>query len=158
MRLDDRVQPIRRFSDQQYRDALESWSWLDLSGKAPRFTSPFGDIFFEAADGWWFLDTMEGTLQRRWGTGEEVEAALNTQEGQDQLLLLGLARSAEALGVSLLGDQVYDLLPPPALGGSFDPAHVVATDFVVAVHMAGQLHEQVRSLPPGTPISGVTIE
>jgi hypothetical protein len=158
VRLDDRVQPIRRFSDEQYRAALESWAWLDLAGKAPRFASPFGDIFFEATDGWWFLDTMEGTLQRRWATGQEVQAALNTQEGQDQFLLLGLAQGAEALGVVPRGDEVYDLTPAPILGGAFDPAHVGVTDFVVAVSIAGQLHDRVRKLPPGTLISGITIE
>lgn len=31
-------------------------------------------------------------------------------------------------------------------------------DFVVGVNIAGQLHDQVRGLPPGTAISGVTID
>ncbi|MCM0673191.1 hypothetical protein NCC78_00370 [Micromonospora phytophila] len=41
----------KQFSEQQYARALESWTWLDLDGKAPRFTSLFGDVFLESADG-----------------------------------------------------------------------------------------------------------
>ncbi|WP_433650977.1 hypothetical protein ACQP2C_32125 [Micromonospora zamorensis] len=41
----------KQFSEQQYARALESWAWLDLAGKAPRFTSLFGDVFLESADG-----------------------------------------------------------------------------------------------------------
>jgi hypothetical protein len=158
VRLDWLVQLVKRFSVEQYRDALESWSWLDLAGKTPRFTSLFGDVFFESDDGWWFLDTMDGTLQRRWFTGVELQAALNTPEGQDQFLLVGLAQGAESLGVTLAENEVYDLTPPPFLGGEFDPAHVAARDFVVAVNLAGQLLNQVRNLPPGTPISDITID
>jgi hypothetical protein len=31
-------------------------------------------------------------------------------------------------------------------------------DFVVGLNIAGQIHEQVRDLPAGTPIAGVTID
>lgn len=34
----------KQFSEPQYARALESWTWLDLDGKAPRFTSLFGDV------------------------------------------------------------------------------------------------------------------
>jgi hypothetical protein len=49
-------------------------------------------------------------------------------------------------------EQVYDFTPPPVLAGGFDVANVTAMDFVVSLHIAGQLHEQVRDIPPGTAI------
>ncbi len=151
------MDPIKRFTVEQYEQALESWSWLDLQGKTPRFTSLFGDLFLEAADGWWFLDTMDGGLSKVWHNETEVQQALNTSEGQDRYLLLGLAQGAERRGVTLDWDEVYTLTPPPVLGGPLDAANVSATDFVVAVNLAGQIHEQVKNLPPGTPITGLTI-
>jgi hypothetical protein len=81
----------RRFTAEQFGSGLGSWGRLGLDGKVPVFASPFGDVFFEAADGIWWLDTLQGELSCPWQ----------------------------------------------------DPA---------ALNIAGQLHEQVRDLPPGTPV------
>jgi hypothetical protein len=151
------MEPIKRFSPEQYEQALDSWSWLDLAGKTPQFASLFGDLFLESPEGWWYLDTIEGGLEQVWQTGAQLQAALNTPEGRDQYLLLGLAKEAERRGVSLAENEVYSLTPPPVLGGELDAANVSALDFVVAVDLAGQIHDQVRKLPPGTPISGISI-
>jgi hypothetical protein len=151
------MEPIKRFSPEQYEQALDSWSWLDLAGKTPQFASLFGDLFLESPEGWWYLDTIEGGLEQVWQTGAQLQAALNTPEGRDQYLLLGLAKEAERRGVSLAENEVYSLTPPPVLGGELDAANISALDFVVAVDLAGQIHDQVRKLPPGTPISGISI-
>jgi hypothetical protein len=151
------MEPIKRFSPEQYEQALDSWSWLDLAGKTPQFASLFCDLFLESPEGWWYLDTIEGGLEQVWQTGAQLQAALNTPEGRDQYLLLGLAKEAERRGVSLAENEVYSLTPPPVLGGELDAANISALDFVVAVDLAGQIHDQVRKLPPGTPISGISI-
>jgi hypothetical protein len=106
------VELIKRFTTEQYDRALESWQWLDLTGKSPLFTSLFGDVY----------------------------------------LLLGLAEAAHRRGIVLGLEEVYDFIPPPVLAGGFDVANVTAMDFVVSLHIAGQLHEQVRDIPPGTAI------
>ncbi|MGH9125022.1 MAG: hypothetical protein ACRDZ8_09905 [Acidimicrobiales bacterium] len=46
---------------------------------------------------------------------------------------------------------------PPVLGGKLDVSNIPLRNFVVAVNLAEQLHSQVRTLPPGTRISGVTL-
>jgi hypothetical protein len=148
---------IRSFSDEQYAGALESWTFLDLDGKVPVFTSPFGDVFFEAADGFWYLDSLEGTLERPWATAEELQAGLNTEDGQDQYLLAGLAIGAANQGVVPSADQVYSFEVPPQLGGEITLDNVEVLDFVVSLNILGQIHSQIRDLPPGTPISGITI-
>jgi len=82
----------KQFSEQQYGRALESWTWLDLDGKAPRFTSLFGDVFLESADGaWWFLDTFEGHLAQGWKSRADLTTDLATEAGQDRYLLASLA-------------------------------------------------------------------
>ena len=85
----------RSFSAEQFARALESWDWADIQGKQPLFTSPFGDVFFQAQDGFWFLDLLEGTLTRPWPDAGALQAELNTGEGQDRYLMAGLAFAAE---------------------------------------------------------------
>jgi hypothetical protein len=155
--LNTAVQLTRTFTPEQYAEATESWAWLDLAGKKPVFTSAFGDIFFSAADGYWWLDTLEGTLTRPWQTADELRADLNSAEGQDTYLLSTLAAEAERAGLTLGQDQVYDFRITPALGGPIEVGNIDVIDFVVGVNIAGQLHDQLRGLPPGTPVTGVTI-
>ena len=148
----------KTFTLEQYARALESWHWLDpLDGKTPRFTSLFGDVFFEAADGWWYLDTLGGELKRPWDSRDLMGRVLATEDGQDEYLLGGLAMAADRKGIRLGPDQVYDFTHPPALGGSFDVKNIQTIDFVVGVNIAGQIHHQIHDLPPGTQISGFRI-
>jgi hypothetical protein len=46
---------------------------------------------------------------------------------------------------------------PPALGGAVDLENVELSDFVLATNIAGQIHQQIKDLPSGTPISGVSL-
>jgi hypothetical protein len=148
----------KRFSPDQFRRALESWAWLDLEGKTPVLATLFGDVFFELNGSYWFLDTVEGTLTSQWSTGEMLQGELNTEEGQDKYLLGGLAMAADRAGLTLGPDQVYDFKVPPILGGQFALDNILAMDFEVSVHIAGQLLRQVKSLPPGTKITGFTVD
>ena len=158
MLLDARVDLIRRFTPDQFARALESWNWIGVGDKGPLFTSPFGDVFFRYDAGFWWLDTLEATLTREWATAEDLTAALNTPEGQDRYLLAGLAASAERQGITPTAMQVYGFKIAPVLGGEVGLANVEAIDFVVSINLLGQLHQQVRDLPPGTAISGFTLD
>lgn len=147
----------KQFTPEQYARALESWAWLGLDGRAPLLATLFGDILLGSDKGIWFLDTLEGSLTLRWDAPEALGAELDTEAGRDRYLLEGLAMAAHGNGKVLGPDQVYDIVPPPILGGTFDVDHVVVSDFVVTVNIAGQLHQQLRNLAPGTRISGFTI-
>jgi hypothetical protein len=151
------VKLTKVFSADRFAQGLESWGWLDFSGKEPIFTSLFGDAFFASATGCWFLDTIEGTLTQRWESRNELDAALRTNGGRDHYLMEGLAAAAEASGVALAHNEVYDFRTPPVLGGSLEIENLASMDFAVALNIAGQIHGQVRDLPPGTPIGEITI-
>ena len=148
----------RQFSQEQYARALEAWTWIDLSGKAPVFASPFGDVCLRDDAGFWWLDVLEGSLDLVWRTADQLRAELNTGEGQDRYLLAGLAWAAEQQGLTPTQDQVYGFKHPPVLGGAIDLQNVETTSFVVSVTIAGQLHRQVRDMTPGTPITGFRLE
>jgi hypothetical protein len=149
---------IRRFTPEQYASALEAWEFLGLGGKQPAFSSAFGEVFLESADGWWFLDIMGGTLTREWATLAELEATLNTAEGQDRFLMAGLVQAAADLGLVPGETEVLAFRVPPMLGGPISPENLEVSDMEVTVDVHGQIHEQTRDLPPGTPITGFTIE
>src|SRR5690349_14299588 len=142
------VELTKRFGDDEFARALESWAWLGLDGLAPRFTSLFGDVFFEAADGsWWLLDTFEGDLLRPWNSRAELAADLDTEEGRDRYLMATLALGAHhRRGLHLADDQIYAYIPPPVVTGSFDVDEIQVFGFVVAVNLAGQLHRQLRGI------------
>ena len=152
------MEAIRTFTAQQYADALSSWTWLPVVGKAAVCTSPFGDLFLEDDDGVWWLDTVEGTLTRPWASRAEFAAAMATADGQNDYLLVGLALAAEANGLVPGPDQIYGFTVPPQLGGGFEPDNVEVIDFVVSLSITGQIQNQIRDLPPGTQVSGFTVD
>lgn len=151
------MEAIRRFTADQFDDALESWSFLDLVGKRALFASPFGDVFLQDEHGIWFLDVLAADLTQLWTDQHALSDTLNTRDGQEQYLMIGLASELDAAGVRPGASQVYGFATPPALGGAIAADNVEVIDFAVAINLLGQIHNQIRNLPPGTPISGVTL-
>lgn len=150
---------IRRFSAEAWAAALQDWAWLPgIVGARPLVASSFGDAFLQGADGVWFLDLVEGTLTREWDDAAALEAALNTRPGQDRYLLAGLAVAAAGAGLEPAGDQVLSWKTPPILGGELSLDNVEISDMVLSLTVAGQLHRQVKDLPPGATVDGVLAE
>jgi hypothetical protein len=138
------VELTKQFSADQYARALTAWSWLDLDGKTPRFTSLFGDVFLEDARGaWWLLDTFEGELVPQWPDAAALAADLDTDDGQDRYLLGGLALGAfHRRGLELGPEDVYTWAPPPMITGSFAVEEIQVFKFVVVLNIMGQMHQQ----------------
>ena len=137
---------------------LADWMWLpELEGLAPFAVTAFGDVFLSSDDGVWFLDTIEGRVERKWDDRDALRAELDTEEGRSTYLLDGLVDGAVRHGVAPGPDQVLSFTVPPVLGGPLEVENVSALDLAVALSVTGQLHRQVKDLPPGTPVSGVSI-
>lgn len=151
---------VRQFSDDDVARALDGWQWLGgLDGLLPWFSSPFGDQFLiDEQGGVWYLDLIEGSLTRTWDDRDACLATLETGDGLDTYLLAGLAEAAVGHGIVPGPDEVLAFTLPPVVGGQMNVGNLTTVPFVVGVDIAGQLHQQVRDLPPGTPISGITIE
>jgi hypothetical protein len=135
----------RSFAAGRFARGLEAWQWIGLGGQDPMFASLFGDVFFRSAGGVWWLDTLEGRLTLEWPTEAALEAALATPDGQDRYLLAGLAMGAERRGLILSSEEIYVFEQPPLLGGPVELGNIGKIDFVAGLHLAGQLHEQIRA-------------
>jgi hypothetical protein len=149
----------KSFSEESYRRALADWAWLPLDGKRPFMASLFGDVFLEDDAGIWVLDVLEGSLDRLFDDRGQLAAALGTEAGQDRYLLAGLAFGAERrLGLVPGPAQVLAWKLPPVLGAPVAVENLELMDFEVYLSLQGQLHRQVKDLPPGTKITGFTFE
>ncbi|TIR16105.1 MAG: DUF1851 domain-containing protein [Mesorhizobium sp.] len=139
-------------------EALDGWKWIGLDGLEPAAVSAFGDIFFRAPDGSVkLLDMIGGRLTQVSETWPAVIAQLADPDRRDELLLAGLAAAARKKGLVLADGECYDFETPPVLGGEMSAEQINKTFFVVKVHIAGQIHRQVKDLPHGTKINKVTI-
>lgn len=142
------VHLIREFAPDAYEFALSSWSWIGAGGKTPRFASCFGDMFLEAQDGWWFLDTVEGTLERRWNTMDDMFADLEGEDGRAEYLLEETLNAALDQGMQLGEDEVFAFLPPPAVTGTMSVDSLAPLRFAIAANLAGRIHGELNGVQP----------
>ncbi|GAB5562818.1 MAG: hypothetical protein SynsKO_44650 [Synoicihabitans sp.] len=139
-------------------DALEDWTWLPIAGKKPLRVTCFGDVFFKADDGIWFLDTLEGAIGLVCPTIKEFEDILGQESGQDQYLMGGLVDRAMSEGHILNDGECYDFVVSPVLGGEASFENMQRLDFSVATSISGQIHRQVKDLAEGTEISSIVLD
>jgi hypothetical protein len=69
--------------------------------------------------------------------------------------LIDLIAELKADGKKLETGQVYSYKKPIVLGGDYSPDNFEPTDIEVHFSFAGQIHRQVKDLPPGTKINSV---
>jgi hypothetical protein len=145
-------------SETEIRQALDGWTWIGLDGLTVVAISAFGDLFVRSSDrAIHMLDTLEGKLKRVAPSLAGFAAQLQEPTIRDDWLLSGLVNAARNRGMLLEPGECYDFRVAPVIGGKMDLDSVHKLSFLVKVHLAGQLHQQVKDLPPGTRISGFTI-
>lgn len=123
---------------------LEAWGWIGLEDLTPVGVTAFGDVFFVALTGIWFLDKLEGTLTRICGSREELAALLQTDEGRNQYLFAGLVQKAAREGMPLGPGECYDFTVAPILGGQLTFENIVKRNLAEALIGAGRIHEKLR--------------
>ncbi len=151
------MDPFVPFDPAKLSAALEAWAWIGLAGKTPIRLTAFGQVFLQDAQGVWFLNTIDGKLAQVCASEAELDALLQDPDAGEHYLLASLLQRVAATGRILRPGQVFDFIVNPVIGGRMELANVRATDLMVALHMAGQIHDQVRALPPGTRIDRVVI-
>jgi len=148
---------IKRFSKEQFEAALASWRWLVPEEAEPLLATSFGDIFFAFRGMVFFLDLVNGTFDLIAESMDQLAELLNTQKGQEDLLMATLSITQQKNGMHLEPSEVFDFILTPKLGGEVRDENIQTMDFVTAVNIAGQIHGQIKDLPPGTRNTDVNI-
>lgn len=112
----------------------------------------FLDFFLTYQDGsihW--LDTSGVSITKVAGSRSEFEARIETEYAN--WLSVPLVDEAVARGLILGPGQCYSFKIPPFLGGAYEIDNVEVSDLDVALTLLGQLFQQTKDLPDGTPIT-----
>lgn len=132
---------------------LDAWRWLADESHRPILVSALGDVFLQVPTGAVFrLECGLGRLEEVAPDGEAFRRALTQRESVTEWFLPGLVAELLTLGPPLGPGEVYGWKTPPVLGGEFEPANFEPTDLAVHLGLLGQILEQVRDVPEGTPI------
>ena len=146
-------------SETDVLSAIESWSWLPITDLTVFAVSAFGEVFFRNELGEVFqIDTIEGLLSKVANNATEFTDLLQDEESRDKLLLDGFVSGARSRGLVLEDGECYDFKIAPILGGPMEAEQIEKTSFVVKLDLAGQIHEQVKGLAPGTQIGEIIIK
>jgi hypothetical protein len=150
----DLVAPIR---DLNAGDALTSWRWLCGDDATPLLLTALGDMFTELPTGEVaFLDTYEGTFGVVAPSQSAWKEALRQPENVERWFTPDLVAALRESGQALPEGQCYSPDHPLILGGAMEPDNFTACHWRVHVGVMGQIYEQTRNLPEGTPITGIT--
>ena len=139
---------------------LEDWRWL----LGPRLQlwriTKFGDALLLDPDdaSIHFLDVMSGKVERIAQNQAAFESALASNENADRWLMPQIVDGQAALGMTPGTNECLTLKQPPVLGGQIDPNNFETCSVLVHFSIAGQIHQQVKDLPPGTKIGKIKIE
>jgi hypothetical protein len=142
------------------RKILVSWDWLLQSRPlTPLALSMFGDWFLEGRDGEiYYLNILGGDLVRIASNRQEFERLSELQENCDEWFMGELVELLVEKGITLKKGQTYGYKLLPILGGKIVPENIEPTDPVVHQSILSQTIEQVKGLPPGTRIRGITVD
>ena len=148
-----------RLDNQSSDDLLGEWRWLVGNEACLLMVSSCGDMFLSDSQGhisW--LDCGTGQLQQIAGSVAEFDTLRQQRENADQWFMPQLVGDLMARGVKLGPGECYSYKKPPVLGGRIEPSNFEPTDLSVHFGILGQIHRQVKDLPPGTKISDIKIE
>jgi hypothetical protein len=141
-------------------DVLGEWRWLIGSELELWHVTKAGDALLHNPDDGsiHFLDVIGGKVQRIAANEAAFEAAVAEPENAERWLMLEIVDGQAALGMRPATDECLSFKHPPVLGGQLDPDNFETCSVLVHFSIAGQIHRQVKDLPPGTKIGEVRIE
>src|ERR1043165_6979262 len=155
--FDDLVAPVTDL-DTDFETASFSWRWLIARPARPVLLRALGDLFLEINDGVYFLDTIAGKLEPAAPSLVEWKLDMRNPERIRDWFLPEFIGELRRKGRPLNAQEVYSPTIPPILGGSMTVENFTPSHWHVHLHVLGQIHEQVRDLPPGTPITKIIVE
>jgi hypothetical protein len=134
-------------------DPLSGWRWLVDGEPTPVLVTALGDVFVRTSSGEiWFLDTYRGLYELAARDDIAWRIALQDSSRRDEWFFPGLVASLRERDLCLVSGQCYSPVLAPVVGGSMDPDNFECSPWLLHISLAGQLHEQSRTLPEGTPV------
>jgi hypothetical protein len=139
---------------------LDDWRWLIGPSKQPILLSAVGDAFVEDETDATIhlLDTAAGSCVPVAADEDELRALLGDSHWVADHLAVRVIADFRANGLRLDPGQIYSWKRPPVLGGEYELDNADATDIAVHFSVTGQIHQQVRTLPPGTPVTEIHVQ
>jgi len=86
------------------------------------------------------------------------EAAITSAEHAERWLMPKIVDGQAALGMTPGVNECLSFKHPPVLGGQLEPDNFETASVLVHFSLAGQIHQQVKDLPPGAKIGKIKIE
>jgi hypothetical protein len=140
-------------------DVLDDWRWLvGPELQLWRVTKAGGALLRKPSDGSvYFLDALSGTVERIASNQATFEAAVASPVNAQRWLMPQLVDRRAAAGVRPGENQCLSSKRPPFLTGQLDPDSFETCSVLVHFSMTGQIHQQLKDLPPGTKIGVVEV-
>lgn len=138
---------------------LSDWQWLleDQSVTVFRATA-MGDLILRDPSGsFHFLDVVDGKLSKMAESEEALWELLAQSDARKQYLFTFVIRGLNSAGKTLSPGECYSPDHPLILGGELDDDNLQPCDICVHASIQGQIHEQIKDLPPGTKISDIQL-
>jgi hypothetical protein len=137
-------------------DALESWRWLVPRPVSFVAITALGDLFVLEGDGSvWFMDTIDAKYYQVASSVAQWQAMLQDPEHVNAWFMPQFVGDLRSAGVTLKSGECFSATIPAVLGGAFTPENWQPTSWRVHFWSPGQIHQQVKDLPPGTKITGI---
>ncbi len=140
-------------------DICSSWQWRLGEQKAVILISCIGDLFLIGKDeaiNW--LDTGTGELKKIAQSFKQFEQLVNDETNINYWFLETVVEQLFTSGEKLTENEVFSFKKLPALGGDYSPDNFEVSDISVHFAFTGQIHEQIKDLPPGTKINSVNFQ
>jgi len=138
---------------------LSEWRWLADESFHPVVISALGDLFLRHDDGRIFwLSAGWGQLTEVATSAEEFKRRMVQRANANERFVPDLVGDILTAGQRLGPGECFGYKHPPVLGGEIEPDNFEPTDLQVHFGILGQIHRQVKDLPPGTPIGKINIE
>ncbi len=139
---------------------LSDWAWLIGKEKLPVLITKAGDAFVQDSNtgAVCFLDTVQGQCNEVAPSGAEFQALLSDKDFVAEHFGFYLIAPMLKAGQDVPPGKLWGWIKPPVLGGECDASNLEPTDIAVHFSILGQIWNQVKDLPPGTPITDINIK
>jgi hypothetical protein len=139
-------------------DLVEDWLWLIPKDAEPMLPTACGDLFLRLPDGGIaFLDTYAGSYGTVAPDYQQWKVMLNDPDRLEAWFRGGLVTELLESGLKREPGHCFSPFVPQIVSGSWRPSNFHACDLLVHLSVLGQIHRQVKDLPPGTRISGFEV-